>query len=169
MMNHNRLSAEITDESMTAILDLVKGIETQMADVGVSLSTDEKRALPRIGPKVMEFMDKALEYAEKNPQVVPNYLDMDEFRRDMDVTKKLFNLQKHLLPVLSRVTDTLMLAGSDSYTCSRMFYHQAKTAANANQPGTGAIVKELGKLYQRSKPQTTKTEDETQPDENSES
>lgn len=159
MINENRLSAEITTESMTAIIDHVKGIETELADVAISVSVAEKKSLIGAGPKILEFMDKALEYAEKNPELIPGYLDLEEFKRDLELTRKLWVLHKHILPLMGRINDTLAAACTDSYSSSRQFYKYLQTATSANLPGTATIVKELGKLFKRTKTTTTATTD----------
>lgn len=170
MLNKNRLSAEITPEAMTAILDHVKGIETQLGGFAVSLSTKEKRTMNGVGVKTQEFMDKVLEYAEKNPDLVPSYIDLAELRRDIELTRNLWALQKHILPILGRVNDTMAVSGDDAYAVSRLFYHHIKTVANANLPGAATIAKELGELFRRPRSKSTgEAGDEQQVNETNES
>jgi hypothetical protein len=49
--------------------------------------------LSKMGDKTLAFVQKALEYAEANPTLVPAYLDIAEAKKDFSLSQDL-NLMK---------------------------------------------------------------------------
>lgn len=149
-VNFNLISTNLTPEEHTAAVDAVKAVEA-LLPFAVTLPPDEKDALPGTGVKNNEFISKAYEYAKKNPDLVPQFLDMAEFEKDAILTGQLQVLKDHMVPLLDKLSDTHMLAGSEAYNAARVFYHHVKNAAKMNVPGASAIAKELGKRFKISK------------------
>lgn len=145
-VNFNLISAELTDENHAAIINGVKGIEA-LIPFAVTLPTEVKATLTGAGPTRIDFASKTYEYLLKNPLLQPGYMDMAEFEKDINMTKKLQDVLNHLIPLVNKLSDTFTLAGTEAYSSSRVAYHHVKNAASANVPGASAVAKELGKLF----------------------
>jgi hypothetical protein len=48
----------------------------------LALTPDERHTLPKMGEKTISFVEKAYDFAQKNPNLVPPYLDLDAFGID---------------------------------------------------------------------------------------
>jgi hypothetical protein len=158
-VNFNLISTSLSDEAHAAIIDSIKGIETQIP-FAITLPVEEKVALPGVGIKTVEFIDKTHEYALKNPILVPQFLDMEEYGKDTKLTTQLRTIMNHLVPLVDKINDTLALVGSEAYSSSRIFYHHVKNAARGNVPGASAVAKELGKRFKVLKPIKSSSEEE---------
>jgi hypothetical protein len=70
-----------------------------------------------MGPKTLNFVEKAHEYAHENPSLVPNYLDMSEFDTDFADAHGLWTLHNRITQLQEGISDTQMTAGSEAYKC----------------------------------------------------
>ncbi|SEN23589.1 hypothetical protein SAMN04488505_10946 [Chitinophaga rupis] len=88
MPNDNLISVAVAPTAMDAIQQAITTIKTHLPFL-LKLSPDEKRIYARMGDKSLPFVDKALGYAETNPHLVPPYLQVMEFKKDMELVKSL--------------------------------------------------------------------------------
>jgi hypothetical protein len=159
-VNFNLISASLSDEDRESVINSIKAIES-MIPFAVTLPAEEKLAMPGIGVKTVEFIDKSYEYASKNPGLVPQFLDMAEFEKDAYLARQLQSIMHHLVPLVDKLSDTYALVGSEAYSSARVFYHHTKNAARANIPGASSIAKELGKRFRVVRVVASSSEDET--------
>ena len=158
-VNFNLISTSLSDEAHAAVIDSIKAIETQIP-FAITLPVEEKVALPGVGIKTVEFIDKTYEYALKNPTLVPQFLDMVEYEKDTKLTTQLRTIMNHLVPLVDKINDTLALVGSEAYSSSRIFYHHVKNAARGNVPGASSVAKELSKRFKVLGPVKSSSEEE---------
>ena len=150
-INKNWVNAALSSEEVEVLVTGLKGIEDAVP-FAVTLNKDERAALPRVGPKTMDFVDKALEYAERNPGLVPTHVDVSEFKEKRDLVYGLKKVLNHTVPLETKLKDSLTLAQADSYETARQIYHNTKNGARVGVPGASAVAAELGKLYENNGP-----------------
>ncbi|MCP5047531.1 MAG: hypothetical protein GY940_10190 [bacterium] len=150
-VNYNLLSGTLTEEAQAGALGGIKTVEANIAPIAITLPTEEKISLARVGAKITEFNEKAFDYMEKNPEFKPAYIDMEEYGNDVKSAAQLKELMNHLVPLADKIKDSYAVAASEAYSTSRVIYYHVKNAAKANIPGASAIAKELGKLFHRPK------------------
>ncbi|MDQ1350407.1 MAG: hypothetical protein QG657_709 [Acidobacteriota bacterium] len=145
-VNFNLISATLDDSVHASIITDVKAIEAKLP-FAITLPTEERIPLRGTGLKNIDFIEKAYEYAVKNPDLPPQYLEMTEFGKDVRLLKQIQVLMQHLVPLVDKLKDTYAVVGSEAYSSARIFYHHVKNASNANIPGASAIAKELAKRF----------------------
>jgi len=150
-VNFNLISASLSDEDHGSIIESIKSIEAKLPFT-VTLPREQKATMPGIGIKTVDFIDTTYEYAVKNPDLSPAFIDLEEFGKDARLTKQLQVLMDHLVPLVGKLRDTHSMVGTEAYSSARSFYHYLKNASRANVPGASAIAKELGKRFKVSKP-----------------
>jgi hypothetical protein len=144
----NVISAELTDEALNNSIASIKQVESNVS-FALTYPVDDRITLPRIGPKIVEFTEKAYEYMDKNPQLKPDFIDGVEFGKDVKLTRQVQILRNHLVPLVEKLNNTHSISAAEAYMAARLFYHHVKNAAKANIPGASAIAEELGKLFDR--------------------
>jgi hypothetical protein len=144
----NLISAELSDEVLNSSVDSIKQVENNLQFL-LTVQTEDKVGLVKVGASIMEFNRMTYDYALKNPEIKPQYLDLIEFQKDLELSQKIKVLINHLVPLVDKLNDTLAVVAAEAYFAGRLFYHHAKNAAVAGVPGASAIADELGKLYQR--------------------
>lgn len=145
-VNFNLISATLDDSVHASIIADVKAIEAKLP-FAITLTPEEKVSMRGLGLKSIDFIDKSYEYAVKNPGLSPQYLDMEEFGKDVKLVKQLQVLMQHLVPLTSKLKDTYSIVVHEAYNSSRSFYLNLKNASNSNTPGASAMVDELGKRF----------------------
>lgn len=87
----NKISVTLADEAQTAILQAIATIEKNLPFL-INLTNEERQANPKMGDKSLAFVNKACEYAKQNPALVPVFLDIAEFEKDVALANSLSNL-----------------------------------------------------------------------------
>ena len=138
----NKVSITIDEEAMTTISQALTAIRQNMPEL-INLKEEERHVLPKMGDKTVAFVNKTLEYAKQNPRVVPAFLDMVEFEKDVvavtDFRKVLIPLQQ----LVEKLNDTTLQAGSEAYTAALIFYNAVKGATKAGEPGMKNVYDDL--------------------------
>lgn len=138
----NRVSFSITPEVEQGILDAIAQIESDLPML-INLSAEDRHDLPKMGDKTLAFVTKSLEYAKQNPGVVPPFLNIPEFEKDVNAATSMSKILRPLKQLLERIDDTTMLAGSEAYSAALIFYGAVKGAAKANVGGMKTVYDDL--------------------------
>jgi hypothetical protein len=142
----NKISIVINQEAKTKIETAVDTIFDNLPKL-ITLSNEERIELPKMGDKTVSFVNKSLEYARQNPGIVPAYLDLTEFGKDVDAVNALFQILAPVKKLTEGLDDTMLLAGSEAYMASLVFYTALKGAINAGQTGLKHIYDDLSARF----------------------
>jgi hypothetical protein len=146
-MKHNKHSqhipAEILEQARTKINDAVDLLKPYL----IALTPAEKHEIPKMGPKTLNFVEKSHELAHENPNLVPNYLNMDEFDTDFADAHGLWTLYNRVIQLQEGIGDTQMTAGSEAFQAALVFYNSTKVAASQDVPGAKAVYEELKRRF----------------------
>ena len=113
----------------------------------ITLTPGERQALPKMGDKTVAFVNKAYEYARQNPQIVPAYINMEEFAKDVNAVNRLFQVSAPLLKMAEQIDDTALMAGSEAYAASLAFYAALKGAIAAGESGLKNVYDDLSARF----------------------
>src|SRR6185436_10750883 len=122
----NRLSISVSKADVDAITSAIKTIEEKLPFL-VSLTGDEIKALPKIGNRSQGFVDRALEVAQQNPDIMPKGFNLDEMRKDIEAYRALTPIRLALVQLLEKLESTQTLIGSEAYSGALAVYAQTKT------------------------------------------
>ncbi|NOU18403.1 MAG: hypothetical protein HOO91_12675 [Bacteroidales bacterium] len=138
----NKISITISKEAIEAINAAIATIEQQLPNL-INLTVEDRKSLPKMGDKTLAFVSKALEYSKQNPKVVPPFLDVAEFEKDVQAVT---NINKVLIPLqqlVEKLDDSTVLAGSEAYSSALIFYNAVKSAAKTGVPGMKGVYDDL--------------------------
>ncbi len=147
MAQENRISVKITAEDKTAIDNAVKVLETKLKPYLIALTPEERQTLPKAGDKTVAFLNKTKEFMESNPDLIPNFIDKDEFLVDLKAAEDLHVWFSVLNQIVSMLDDSMMLSASEAYMASLSYYGNAKNAAKMNISGAKEVYEELRKRF----------------------
>ncbi len=139
----NLVTQAIPAKTLADALKSVRDARASLAAYLISLTPDERQAIPKMGDKSLAFVTKAAEYAQGLPKLMPGYLDVPGFITDAGVSADLLPLFQELNGFTADVDSTRMEAGSEGYTAALMAFGSLKDAAKANQPGAQTAVDAL--------------------------
>ena len=159
MKNNNHVQA-IPDDVLAKTQAKIDEIRELLAPYMLAMTAKQRRTILKMGPKTINFVEKAYDFAKQNPNLVPPYLDMSNFENDFKSAHGLWTLTNKLGQLYHNACDTEMLAGSEAYQAALVYYNSVKKAAEQNIPGAKPVHKDLKVRFpgSRRKPKETPTE-----------
>jgi hypothetical protein len=142
----NYISAEITKEKVEELLSSLDSVKKGLPFL-LQLDPSVKRTMPTMDDNRAPFVTKCLQYASKDENIVPPYVDLVELDKDIALFNNLQNLSREVNRLAEMINDTRIAAGSDAYVASLSIYNSVKHASKMNVPGTQAILNDLKKAF----------------------
>lgn len=160
----NLHSQSIPADTLAQADQMIDDVYALLTPYLTSLKPDERMNMPKIGEKGLSFVEKSGELCRNNPKLRPAFLDMEDFQIDLADALALRSLLNKLHQLTNGIDDTMMLAGSEAYIASLVFYSAVANAAKNNVAGAKAVHAELKKRFPgRSKSKAEKqTEEQTE-------
>lgn len=147
MSKDNWVSLNISEKDLQEIKNAIQVLQNKLNPHLVGLTTEERKELPKMGDKSVVFVTKSAEYANQNASLVPQYVNMEELRKDIAAIEVLRQLQNPLEQLIARIDDTAMIAGSEAYKATLAFYNAIKGAAKAGVPNAQLIYDDLSQRF----------------------
>ncbi|WP_075603161.1 hypothetical protein [Saccharicrinis aurantiacus] len=139
----NLIQLEITAEEQTQISEAFATIETLLLPKLKTLTVDERKELLKMGDKSFAFTTKALDYTKQQPEFAPAFMDVNDFKIDLEAVNSLRPIQNKIAKIANAVDDSLMISGSEAYSAALMYYNNVKMGAKSNIPGAKGIYDDL--------------------------
>ncbi len=159
-MIKNRVSAEMPVEVETQAMDAITALKGMFPFL-VDLTPDERVRMAKMSRLRVDFVDKAELYADQRPELVPSYVQVDEFKKDLDLRRGLERVFASIYPLVEKVSDTIMVLKSEAYEASRLFYKAVQDADAAGVEGTEQILGVLSPHFKRAANKTKKDNSST--------
>ena len=144
---NNRIAFQISDEDLQAVQGALQTLHSKLLPLLINLGPDDRRQLPKMGPKTVDFVSRTLSYTRSNPQYQPSFIDLEDFTIDLAAVGVLREIQQPLAQIADMVEDTLLLSGSEALTAALTCYQAFKGAAKANAPGAATIAADLSTRF----------------------
>ncbi|HBX21350.1 MAG TPA: hypothetical protein DEF88_13000, partial [Porphyromonadaceae bacterium] len=108
---------------LSAIKEKLAGLQTDLSGIlTINLTGKDRKDMLKMGDKTLAFVEKALEFANQNPTLVPAYINLEEANKDFALAKSLSDIQKEFIPLVRGIEDAKMVAGSEAYDAMLLFY-----------------------------------------------
>lgn len=151
----NQVSVKLSAGDIEKIDGAIKTINSVLDPYLVTISTDERKELPKMNEKNVPFVKKVLEYAESHPEFAPAYLNISNLKIDVEGFAALNKIEKPLSELAAAITDTTMVCGSEAYTTALTYYNSVKQAVKMKAPGAKVIFDDLKKRFEDNAPRNT--------------
>ena len=151
-MAYQNITGSLSPEDMQQIKAALQTIQKKLPFL-ITLSTEERRKLFKMGDKSLAFVNNSITAAQSNPDILPASFDLQEFVRDYQLAATLTELLIALRQLSEQVDDTLLAVGSEAMSSSLTVYDYVKTAAKKT-PGLKSLAEQLGDRFKaiRNKP-----------------
>jgi hypothetical protein len=156
-MKDNKHIQAIPQDVLTQAQTKINEASALLAPYIVALTPAERHELLKMGEKTIGFVEKAYDFAQQNPNLVPPYLDMAAFGTDFGDAHGLWTLVNSIRQLEENAGDTEMTAGSEAYQAALVFYQSVKMAAAQDIPGAKAVYEELRTRFPGGKRKTGET------------
>ena len=81
-MSTNKISVEITQEKDTSVNQALDTLASEL-DFLVDLTVEDRKGLAKMGRKNLDIVSRSFQHAEGNPQFLPAYMPLEEFKKDV--------------------------------------------------------------------------------------
>lgn len=159
-MLQNKVDAEVKESAKKEILDAINLIDKKLPFL-VALTPDDRREMPKMGNKTHSFVNKALEVASQNEEILPRYFKVDDLKKDMELVNALSSVSLALSQLSQKVDDTIMTAGSEAYIAALVVYRSLQNMPSGT--GLDGALEELKKHFKKSTSPNTETQPTEQP------
>lgn len=152
-MPQNLISLTLTAADHAAIADALSTLEGKLSGL-ISLSTDERRSLNKMGEKSETFCRRTLVAMSDNAGLIPADVDVAEAQRDLAQLDALRPHIARLTKLLGRAEDSEMALGSDVMVTALEGYALLKVLGKGS--GLDALRKDMSVRFMR-KPRATES------------
>lgn len=136
---HTTIPAPVLAQ-VQANLDAIKAT---LAPYLLPLTPKERKTMLRMADKTVAFVTKTAEYATKNPDFVPSFVDLAELQQDAAGIADLTPLRQQFEQLALDTDSTVMIAGSEAFGNSLTVYGNIKFLAKNKQQGAQTAYDEL--------------------------
>lgn len=143
----NLISVEFTAEETQKINDALSTIEQVISSKAVNLTPEEKQLYGKIGDNTENWISKVNGYMEQKPELIPFYLNKQEFARDQQARKAILPILNRITSIQESLDDTAKLISTDVYNAALAYYRNIKLIAQQNVPGTTGIYQDLASQF----------------------
>ena len=148
-MSYQNISESVSDENFKAIKQAINVIAEKLPFL-ITLSTDEKRSLTKLGPKSLDFVRECIVVTENYPEILPTGLDTKELAKDSKLFEQLSELKMLLNSLNEKVNDTTIAVGNEAMKASLSVYDYVKAAAKTIA-GLKSVAQSLFERFKRAK------------------
>ncbi len=124
----NNISISISDTDVNEILAAISFIHKKLPGL-VSLTELELAALPKPNSDSINFLYENLKLAEESPELVPDFVDLAELKKDVALIKAIDKILGPTTDLVKKLEDSATLAGSEAYLPSIAIYNSVKADA----------------------------------------
>jgi hypothetical protein len=145
-MPEQRISAVLTPADLDTILESINIIKQKLPFL-LTLTADERRALPKAGDKNRAFVLKALEVAVQNPTILPGIFSVEEMKKDVELGPPLQSILLAVARLEEMLNDTIAVVNGEAYSAALSVYNYAR--ASGKDAALQGTVEELGKVFSK--------------------
>ncbi|WP_373525003.1 hypothetical protein [Nostoc sp.] len=144
-MSYQNIAAALTPQDIQEIKAALQTVQKKLPFL-ITLSTEERRKLVKMGDKSLAFVNNSITAAQSNREILPATFDVEEMVRDYQLATTLTELLISIQQISEQVDDTLMAVGSEAMTSSLTVYDYVKTASKKT-PGLKIVAEQLGERF----------------------
>lgn len=147
-MNENRISLSVSGEDKTKILQAVSALAALLQPMLIALDANDRKRLAKISDGSIPFMQKVAQYVDSNPEFVPAFVDVAEFKKDLQTFLDLREILRPILQLVGNLEDTAIVCGADAYDVGRAYYKSVQQGVKMNVPNANAIYEDLKSRFE---------------------
>ena len=153
-MSYQNIAAALSPQDIQEIKAALQTVQKKLPFL-ITLSTEERRKLVKMGDKSLAFVNNSVTAAQSNREILPATFDVEELVQDYQLAAALTELLISIQQLSEQVDDTLMAVGSEAMTSSLTVYDYVKTASKKT-PGLKTVAEQLGERFKAIKGRPTK-------------
>ena len=138
--------AVLSLEEMADVLQKITEIQAILPG-GVALRPSDRQKLLKMGRKTTQFVQRTINMTQQNPEMVPAYIDLQSMEDSYQLYNQMLTITDVVEQLNRKVTDIMLMSGSNASTQSLSCYHAIKNASRDNVPGAQPFYDTLKKRF----------------------
>ena len=122
----NLISTSIPKNVSKEILAYIDEINELLPNL-LNLSKEDLESLPKVSYDNIDFVHEVLAIAEEDPKLIPDNIDINEIRKDVQLTDSIIRILIPLKKLVKKLENNALLAGSEAYVPSMAIFNALKT------------------------------------------
>ncbi|AXT62823.1 hypothetical protein D1816_21585 [Aquimarina sp. AD10] len=147
MSLENLSSITFSDAELHQLNQGILAIKEVIVGKAIELTTDQRDQYTHIANQNMCIIDTAKNHMEQHPDLVPTFLDKEEFDRDYTTCLQIKENIDILKQLTQQLTDTKILLDYDNYTNALSFYQAIRYRAGKDEPDVKKVYDEMNLLF----------------------
>jgi len=148
MSNENRVSAEISPESLQRILGALATLRAELPFL-ITVTPQERREMAKLGDKSVAFDEKCVSYMQTHPDFLPGFVKADELAKDRALRSQMQRFAAEMNALSDAVEDTLSVVGSEIWMADLAYYQNVREGARRGLDGAQGIYEDLRQRFPR--------------------
>jgi hypothetical protein len=136
----NLISTSISNDETKEILDAIRFIDKKLPDL-ITVSDLEQSMFYKSKSDTIEFVLENLKIATQHPEIVPEDVNVEEIRKDVDLIKSIDKILIPLKGLMKKLEDSRLVAGTEAYLPSIAIYNAYKAKAILRKQETSTKIK----------------------------
>lgn len=141
-MSDNKVTAVMDQAVLDTIVSKLKEVRVLIPQL-VILTPQERKGGLKMGDGSIPFVQKALEHAIQHPEIVPIFVDVAEFKKDVAYDAALKVIESHLCELTDNVSDTRLIVGGEAMYAALAIYNYVKQAVRQKVSSARGIYDDL--------------------------
>lgn len=147
MKNNDLIKVVYTEEQLTESKTLLEALMAIANTHAPELSSEDRTRYGKINGPNKLLVDKAHLFMNQNPDLVPGFVDMEEFERDYKARRDIDEMIHKLELITRRLSDTKILLDNDNYHDAMAFYRAIRYFAKEQQQMAIPIYEEMKQFF----------------------
>ncbi|WP_127344002.1 hypothetical protein [Ancylomarina longa] len=160
MKKNDLIQLVFTPEEKETLEQSLSSLESMASKNTPDLSSEDRQNLGSINDINKLFVNKCQVMMEQNPQLIPAFVDVDEFTRDFDARKQVEDMILRLDVIQRQLSDTKVLLDHDNYHDALTFYRSVRYYAREQQESAIPIYDVLKRYFPGHKAESNPVETE---------
>ncbi len=144
-MIKTQISFALSQANLDAVKAAIKTLENNLPFL-ISLTKQERKALTKVGPKSIDFVQEAYNASNNFPSILPPVFDKVEYGKDTALFKSLGEIKLLINSLNEKIDSTYIAVGSESMNSSLTVYELVRSASKST-PGLKSVHDELSKRF----------------------
>ncbi len=140
-----------TAEEMEQVKNSLNQLEALANKYRPNLTAEERLSYGTIKELNKLFVNKSKTLMEQNSNLVPPFLDMEEFNRDFTARKNIEDVLLRIDRIVRNLSDIKILLDNDNYQDCLAFYRGVRYWAKEKQEGAIAVYNQLKVFFPNGK------------------
>lgn len=158
MINDDLIKVTFAPEEKATANQAVRTLLDIVSPKAPALSNDDRRTYGSVAEQNKLKINKARTYMGQFPELVPSFIDRDEFERDFQARTDSEELIMLVEEALRKLTDMKIMLDYDNYQDVLAFYRSVRYGANEKVSNAVTVYNDMKQFFPRTGSSKTETE-----------